>query len=243
MRFGVVKYAMALSLCCLTNTETVAQHTNGVFTTGLRAGANHVSAANLKQTFCSDDGKPTFELSEKRHITPIVSIVAQYRFPTSLVAVEGSVGYFQTRGEVEKTATHATETYDIKLNHITLGAGAKVYPVKGAFVKAAICAGPCLNGTSCVRYDAMGVTNTAKMQVEDHVNQTVKGRTLVRADLSLGYEFPTGLTIEAFYGKCLTDLLEVGINDYGYTEQRNDSQYASLSVGWLLTKNRFSKKQ
>lgn len=220
-----------------------AQSPDGTFTTGLRIGANHVTIANLKQTFCSDDGKPTFELSEKRHITPTVSIVAQYRFPTSLVAVEGSVSYFQTRNEVEKTATHTTETYDIKLNHITLGAGAKVYPVKGAFVKAAISAGPCLNGTSCVKYDATGMANAAKMQVEEHVNQTVKGRTLVRADLSLGYDFPTGLTVEAFYGKCLTDLLEVCVNDHGYAEQRNDSQYAGMSVGWLLTKNGFSRRR
>ncbi len=222
---------------------SLAQSYDGVFTAGLRIGANHVAIANLKQTFCSDDGKPTFELSEKRHITPTVSIVAQYRFPTSLVAVEWSVSYFQTRGEIKKAATHTSETYDIKINHITLGMGAKVYPVKGAFVKAAICAGPCLNGTSCVKYDATGVTNAAKMQVEEHVNQTIKGRTLVRADLSLGYDFPTGLTVEAFYGKCLTDLLEVGANDYGYAEQRNDSQYAGVSVGWLLTRNGFSKRK
>lgn len=227
----------AVDICLL------AQSPDGTFTTGLRIGANHVTIAKLRQTFCPDDDKPTFELSEKRHTTPTVSIVAQYRFPTSLVAVEGSVSYFQTRGEVEKTATYTTETYDIKLNHITLGMGAKVYPVKGAFVKAAICAGPCLNGTSCVKYDATGVTNAAKMQVEEHANQTVKGRTLVRADLSLGYDFPTGLTVEAFYGKCLTDQIEVGINDYGYTEQHNDSQYAGMSIGWLLTKDGFSKKQ
>ncbi len=220
-----------------------AQTHNGTFTAGLRIGANHVAIANLRQTFCPDDGKPTYELGEKRHVTPTVSIVAQYRFPTSLVAVEGSVSYFQTRCEVEKTAPHATETYDIKLNHITLGMGAKVYPVKGAFVKAAICAGPCLNGTSCVKYDATGVTNSAKMQVEGRLCQTVKGRTLVRADLSLGYDFPTGLTVEAFYGKCLTDLLEVGVNDYSYTEQRNDSQYAGVSVGWMLTRNGFSRRR
>lgn len=220
-----------------------AQTNNGTFIAGLRIGANHVAIANLRQTFCPDDGKPTYELGEKRHITPTVSIIAQYRFPTSLVAVEGSVSYFQTRGKVEKLAVNTTEIYDIKLNHITLGAGAKVTPVKGVFVKAAICAGPCLNGTSCVKYDATGVTNAAKMQEEGRLCQTVKGRTLVRADLSLGYDFPTGLTVEAFYGKCLTDLLEVGVNDYGYTEQRNDGQYAGVSVGWMLTRNGFSRKR
>lgn len=220
-----------------------AQNNNGIFTVGLRIGANHVTMTNLTQTFCTNDAKPTFELDEKRHITPTVSIVAQYRFPTSLVAVEGSVSYFHMRNEVEKTATHTTETYDIRLNHITLGMGAKVTPVKGAFVKAAICAGPCLNGTSCVKYDATGVTNAAKMQRQERISQAVKGRTIVRADLSLGYDFPTGLTVEAFYGKCLTDLIEVGVNDYGYTEQRNDSQYTGVSVGWLLTKNGFSRKR
>lgn len=150
---------LAATACAL------AQPTDGAFTAGLRIGANHVTIASLKQTFCPDDDKPTSELSEKRHITPIVSIAAQYRFPTSLMAVEGSMSYIQTRGEVEKTAMRITETYDIKLNHITIGMGAKVYPVKGAFAKAAICAGPCLNSTSCVKYAATGMTNAAKMQV------------------------------------------------------------------------------
>lgn len=240
-----MKTAKAVCLAALLEATAcaLAQSAGGTFTAGLRIGANLVTMSNLKQTFFFDDDKPTCALDEIRRVSPTVSIAAQYRFPTSLVAVEGSVSYFQTGGEVEKTATHATETYDIKLNHITIGAGAKVYPVKGAFVKAAICAGPCLNGTSCVKYDATGMTNAAKMQVEKRINQTVKGRTLVRTDLSLGYDFPTGLTIEAFYGKCLTDLLVVGINDYGYTEQRNDSQYAGMSVGWLLTRNGFSRRR
>ena len=145
--------------------------------------------------------------------------------------------------EIEKTTTHNTETYDIKLNHIMLSAGAKVYPVKGAFAKATIGAGPCLNSSTCVKYDATGVTNAAKMQEEEHISQTVKGRTIVRTDLSLGYDFPMGLTIEAFYGKCLVDLLEVSINGYGFSEQRNDSQYIGMSVGWLITKNGFSRRQ
>ena len=97
----------------------------------MRAGANHVSMTNLKQTFCTDENQPLYELSEKRHITPTVSIVAQYRFPISLVAVEGNISYCQTRNEIEKTTTHNTETYDIKLNHIMLSAGAKVYPSEG----------------------------------------------------------------------------------------------------------------
>ena len=161
----------------------MAQTSDGVFTTGVRVGANYVSMTNLKQTFCTDDNQPTYELSEKQYVTPSVSVIAQYRFPISLVAVEGGISYCQTRNEIEKTTTHNTETYDIKLNHIMLSAGAKVYPVKGAFAKATIGAGPCLNSSTCVKYDATGVTNAAKMQEEEHISQTVKGRTIVRTDL------------------------------------------------------------
>ena len=243
MRNRVVKYTLMVLVWSVADVAAIAQTSDGVFTTGVRAGANHVSMTNLKQTFCTDDNQPLYELSEKRHITPTVSIVAQYRFPISLVAVEGNISYCQTRSEIEKKTTRNTETYDIKLNHIMLSAGAKVYPVKGAFAKATIGAGPCLNSSTCVRYDATGVTNAAKMQVEEHISQTVKGRTLVRADLALGYDFPMGLTVEAFYGKCLVDLLEVGINGYGFSEQRNDSQYIGMGVGWLITKNGFQRRQ
>lgn len=243
MKTMMMKYLAVLITMCAANIIVSAQSHDGVFTTGLRIGANHVAIANLKQTFCADDNQPLYELSEKRHITPTVSIVAQYRFPISLVAVEGNISYCQTRNEIEKTTTHNTETYDIKLNHIMLSAGAKVYPVKGAFAKATIGAGPCLNSSTCVKYDATGVTNAAKMQVEEHISQTVKGRTLVRADLALGYDFPMGLTVEAFYGKCLVDLLEVGINGYGFSEQRNDSQYIGMGVGWQITKNGFQRRQ
>lgn len=243
MKNGVVKYALMLIMWSGAKVEATAQVSDGVFSIGLRAGANNTSITNLKQTFCTDDNQPTYELHEKQYVTPTVSVIAQYRFPISLVAVEGGICYCQTRNEIEKTTTHNTETYDIKLNHIMLSAGAKVYPVKGAFVKATIGAGPCLNSSTCVKYDATGVTNAAKMQVEEHISQTVKGRTIVRADLSLGYDFSMGLTIEAFYGKSLVDLLEVSINGYGFSEQRNDSQYIGMSVGWLITKNGFSRRQ
>lgn len=243
MRNRVVKYALMLIIWSLAKVAATAQNTDGVFTIGVRAGANHTSITNLKPTFCADENQPTYELSEKQYATPIVTIIAQYRFPISLVAVEGSIGYCQTRSEIEKSTTRNTETYDIKLNHIMLSAGAKVYPVKGAFAKAAIGAGPCLNSSTCVKYDATGVTNAAKMQVEEHINQTIKGRTLVRADLALGYDFPMGLTIEAFYGKGLVDLLEVSVNGYGISEQRNDSRYIGMSAGWLITKNGFSRRQ
>lgn len=87
------------------------------------------------------------------------------------------------------------------------------------------------------------MTDAAKMQVAEHISQTIKGRTLARADVALGYDFPSGLTIEAFYEKGLVDLLEVSVNGYGFSEQRNDSQYIGLSVGWLIIKNGFSKRQ
>lgn len=85
-----------------------------------------------------------------------------------------------------------------------------------------------------MRYDAKGATNFAKMQTSEHINQTVKGRTLVRADLSIGYDFPNGLTVQSFYGKVLNDLIEVSPNSYGIKELRNDSQYVGFSIGWIL---------
>ena len=243
MRNGVVKYALAVMILSVASVVATAQSSDGVFTTGVRAGANYAGIANLKQTFCADENQPAYELSEKQHVTPIISIIAQYRFPISLVAVEGGIGYCYTRSEIKKTTARNAETYDIKLNHIMLSAGAKVYPVKGAFAKIEIGTGPCLNSSTCVKYDATGVTNAVKMQMAEHINQTIKGRTLVRVDLALGYDFPMGLTIETFYGKGLVDLLEVSVNGYGFSEQRNDSQYIGMSVGWQVTKNGFSRRQ
>lgn len=93
MRNTVVKYTLMVLVWSVADVAAIAQTSDGVFTTGVRAGANHVSMTNLKQTFCADDNQPLYELSEKRNITPTVSIVAQYRFPISLVAVEGNISY------------------------------------------------------------------------------------------------------------------------------------------------------
>ena len=68
------------------------------------------------------------------------------------------------------------------------------------------------------------------MQVTEHISQSVKGRTLVRADLSLGYESQTGLSAAASFWKGLTAQLEVGVNSYNITEHRNDSQYIGVSI-------------
>ncbi len=231
-----------LPICALSLCNTYAQQ-NGSLTFGIRTGASYTTISNLKQTFCSDDNLPTYGFTEGAYVAPQVSISAQYRFPISLVAVEGGICYCQTHSKLTKLAARNTETYDIKLNHIMLCVGAKVYPIKGFYAKAAIGAGPCLNSSSCVKYNATGVTNTVKMQVAEHISQSVKGRTLVSTDLSLGYDFASGLTVEAYYGNGLTDLLEVGVNSYNITEHRNDSQYFGVGIGWIITKSGFQKRR
>ena len=234
--------AVSLSLVYVLALDCIYAQQNGTLTFGIHVGTNYTTLSDLKQTFCSEENLPTYELSDKAYVTPAVSITAQYRFPISLVAIEGVISYCQTHSKLTKVASRNKEMYDIKLNHILLGVGAKVYPVKGYYAKVGIAAGPCINSTSCVKYNATGATNTVKMQISEHISQSVKGRTLVRADLSLGYDFQTGLTVEAFYGRGLTDLLEVGVNSYNITEHRNDSQYIGVCVGWLLSKSGFTKR-
>ncbi len=56
----IVSAICAAAFLGATNICSLAQSPDGTFTTGLRMGANHVTIANLKQIFCSDDGKSLF---------------------------------------------------------------------------------------------------------------------------------------------------------------------------------------
>lgn len=234
---------VAVAVLCLSNVVTQSQNSSrGLFTYGLRVGANYASVANLKQTFVSDESRPAYDFKETSFVTPTVAAAVQYRFPTSQVAVDASIAYSQTRNRIEKSTTRNSEIYDLKMHYAIFNVGAKVYPIKGSFAKVSIGAGPCLNGTTCVNYDGTGMTNAAKMQIKERLNQSIKGRTLATASLTLGYDFPTGFSLEAYYAKGLTDLVEVSVNNFGFNEERNDSQYVGVSIGWLITKDGFVKR-
>ena len=245
MRTAPAFRALALLLCALLGAPAspAAAQDDGRLTYALRVGAGLVSVSGVGATFCPADGRQACSVDVSGHVEPEASVTVHYRFPTSLVAVEGGLGYVRTRCDAEVASATRSESYTLAMNHVLLSAGARVYPVGGAYVGAALGAGPCLNGTSCVTYESAGLTNTARMQVEDHVRQAVKGRMLVRAALTLGCDLPCGLALAASYSRGLTDLLEVGVNDYGYAERRNDAQYAGLSVGWLLTSEGFKRRR
>lgn len=236
----LVTALLAVSLCRCSRSQSVAQ---GAFTYGLRVGASHVSVVNLKQTFHGNEDMPICDLKETGFVTPSAAAVLQYRFPDSQVAIGAGISYSQTKSRVEKTSCRRTESYSLKMHHATLNVGAKVYTVKGAFAKATIGAGPCLNGTTCVKYGGTGMTNAAKMQAAERLNQCVRGRMLATAALALGYDFPTGLFVEMSYTQGLTDLLEVGVNDYGFKELRNASRHVSVGIGWMITSDGFSRRR
>ncbi len=237
------KALVAVAVLGLSDIVALSQNnSHGLFTYGLRVGANYASVANLKHTFCSDEKWPAFDLKETRFVTPTVAATVQYRFPMSQVAVDAGIAYSQTRNRIEKNTMRNSEIYDLKMHYAIFNVGAKVYPINGSFAKVSIGVGPCLNGTTCVNYDGTGMTNAARMQIKERLNQSVKGRTLATASLTLGYDFPMGLSLEAYYAKGLTDLVEVSVNNFGFNEERNDSQYVGVGIGWLIAKDGFVKR-
>lgn len=243
MRKRVAKLVTALLAICLCRGAHSQSDARGIFTYGLRVGVNHVSVANIKQTFSGDENQPTCGLKETGCVTPSVAAIMQYRFPASQVAIGASISYCQTKSRVERTSGRRTESYSLKMHYATLNVGAKVHPVKGAFAKASIGAGPCLNGTTCVKYGGTGMTNAAKMQMAERLNQCVRGRMLATAALALGYDFPTGLSVEMSYAQGLTDILEVGVNDYGFKELRNASRHVGIGIGWQITSGGFPRRR
>lgn len=134
MRKCSAKTLVAVAVLCLSNVVTQSQNSSrGLFTYGLRVGANYASVANLKQTFVSDESRPAYDFKETSFVTPTVAAAVQYRFPTSQVAVDASIAYSQTRNRIEKSTTRNSEIYDLKMHYAIFNVGAKVYPIKRLF--------------------------------------------------------------------------------------------------------------
>ena len=101
--------AVSLSLVYVLALDCIYAQQNGTLTFGIHVGTNYTTLSDLKQTFCSEENLPTYELSDKAYVTPAVSITAQYRYPISLVAVEGGISYCQTHSKLTKVASRNTE--------------------------------------------------------------------------------------------------------------------------------------
>lgn len=209
---------------------------------GLKAGAERCQMTGLSNMMITEENRPLYTLSDEIVYVPSVSLFAHYHFSESQIALEGVIGYRQTSAEAQRASDFDTESFVARLHHVTAGVNFRFYVIKGLNVAIGMEAGPCINGTTIMEYNSQSCSNSQLMQRREHIRECIKGRHTALADVVLGYELPIGFSVEAIYRKGLTDLIETGVNNYGFTECSNRSSYIGVSIGWAIGVKGFLQK-
>lgn len=71
-------------------------------------------------------------------------------------------------------------------------------------------------------------------ETTDEFTEAFGGNGLVYLPLSIGYELPLGLTIEAFYRRGLNDVVSTRTNRHDFGENDNRINSFGLLIGWGL---------
>ena len=199
---------------------------------GLRLGAGYGSVSNVKSMFEKSEKKPDYTWKGKAFVRPTADVFAEYKFLRVSASVEGL--YYMHGFDLEKHASRENSEYAIGWQFLSVGLCFKVYCTERFYM--GLCGRYGFNISTDYRFSSDKFVS--------HDDYEGRGRKQLEASLStaddfsvgivIGYAFKNALMIE---GRCLyglKDFIKTHANDYGYTEQPNNTLWASLTVGYPI---------
>lgn len=237
-----MKLLLCCFLFCFSLVVKAQYHDQLMF--GFKGGAAVSRLANVTNMLLRDDNRPLYLIEETNLLSPVVTLFCNYRFKDSQVGFEGQIGYDCYASDIEKHTITLTDSdyYRLKYQFLTVGLFPKVYLYRGFCVGAGASVGFCLNNSSGISYDSNSGNIMQNMQAQEHIRQSLKGRSNLIAGVCAAYEFQFGLVLEAGYFHGLTDVVETNVNPYDFTESRNNSTKYQLIIGWAIGRAGFYQK-
>ena len=229
---------LMMAVCHQTLLPSSAQYKSDA-TYGVKAGADVARLDGVGGMLVSEGYYSGYSFRGGTMPSVSASIFLSYRVPRTRVGLEARMSF-----DALNTTTTYTDvegfTYDFDVRLRTLGASAhvKCYVWRGLYLSAGFGYGWSL--TPC------DITYTSNSQAMDWGDAVVPGDSETASELSesfsaggraslpltLGYELPLGLSVEAFYARGLNDVLTTHPNRYDFGDTDNSLHTLGLLVGW-----------
>lgn len=235
-----LRFILLSIVLTLVEVSSVAQYKSDAIV-GVRAGAGVSKVTEIPKMLVSEGYYSGYSFTDDFRPSITANIFLSYKIPQSPIGIEGRVSYdaINTRttyNDVEKF----TYTVDGRIQTVGASAHVKGYAYKGLFLSAGIGYGWNLtsgifsysSNSSEIDWGESHVPTDE--ETTDEFTEAFGGNELVYLPLSIEYELPLGLTIEAFYRRGLNDVVSTRTNRHDFGESDNRINSFGLLIGWGL---------
>lgn len=238
LRRAVHKVFLLTLVFVLMSIDLSAQYKSDA-TVGVRAGAGLSKVTEIPKMLVSEGYYSGYSFTDDFRPSITTNIFLSYKIPQSPIGIEGRIAYDAMNARTTYSdIENFTYTVDVKFQTIGASAHVKGYAYKGLYLSAGIGYGWNLTSdnfsysSNSSEIDWGDSYVPSDEETAEEFSEAFSGNGSVYLPLALGYEFPLGLNVEAFYRKGLNDVITTRTNrhDFGDTDNRINS--FGLLVGW-----------
>ena len=212
-----------------------AQIEEDEFHYGFYAGATYNKITDIETTIIRPIFDPdTYTTSHNYRLGGTAGFFIFHRFRRSSLAIQPELSYAMYGGDFNYSDVEDLE-YTISFNYqyINLAAILKIYPAAGLFVGIGPQVGVNI-ANSNLKYTSNMPELGPDLQIEQALQEVLKGTTDFSIMLALGYELEMGLSFEARYKLGLADVIETLSNGFNFIENDNYSRGFQFTVGYAI---------
>ena len=176
----------------------------------------------------------TYNTSVENRIGASVGFFLYHRFRFSKLAIQPEISYAMYGGDFKYDDINELQyTLAFKYQYFNIATLLKVYPYEGLFIGL----GPQV-GLNLDKSNLEYVSNQPELgpdlQIEQSLQEVLKGSADFSAVVALGYELPMGLMVEARFKYGVSDVIETLSNGFNFIENDNQNTAFQLMVGYAI---------
>lgn len=228
-----------VALSCVYASATAQYKSDATY--GVKAGASLSKITELPNTLISEGYYSGYSFTEDLRPSFSASIFLSYKIPQSPIGLEGRISYdaINTRTTYDDIEGF-TYTVDAKFQTVGASAHIKGYAFKGLYLSTGIGYGwnitkdifSYTSNSSEIDWGYFYVPSDE--ETANELAETFPANGNVYLPLALGYEFPMGMNVEAFYRHGLSDVITTHPNRHDFGETDNRLNSFGMLVGWGL---------
>jgi hypothetical protein len=237
-----MKKVVSLLIVLLVSNNITAQrksnNDDNYIQAGIKAGAGYTGISDLSKMLVSESYYTGYTFTNNGKLSFTGGLYFNYKFKESISAFYAEVSYSQLGSILHYSDVNELE-YDleIKYDYINLDFWYKAY----LFGSLNVGLGPRIGFN--LTPEGLFYTSNGEaiygpdIRIQQQMRDVLKGKTNFSIGLSLGYELPFGLSIDARYYFGISDVIETEVNSFHFIENKNKSHVLQVTLGYAIPYN------
>jgi len=237
-----MKKALTLFIVLLVFTNISAQNksskNDNYIQAGIKAGAGYTGISNLSKMIVSESYYSGYTFTNNGKFGFTGGLYFNYKFKESISAFYAEASYSQLGDILHYSDINGLE-YDmeIKYDYINLDFWYKAYLFAGLNVGLGPRIGFNLTPGGLFYTSNGEAIYGPDIRIQQQMRDVLKGKTNFSLGLSIGYEMPFGLSVDARYYFGISDVIETEVNNFHFIENKNTSHVLQITLGYAIPYN------